>query len=105
MSGHTPGPWRLTVGKCFYINGTDANGDRAFILQRDICTYAKKEKQDRIRADVQLIAAAPDLLEALQRLIPHAHFMTMCATAEDHIVVAAVDRARDAIAKATGATP
>jgi hypothetical protein len=68
----------------------------------DRMTYGPMEET---AANALLIAAAPELLEALQRLIPHAHFMTMCATAEDHIVVAAVDRARDAIAKATGATP
>lgn len=112
MSGHTPGPWTFSKD--------DQLGDTRFYIAQeegapytpdysDVATLiAETCSGDRVRvqeANARLIAAAPELLEALQRLIPHAHFMTMCATAEDHIVVAAVDRARDAIAKATGATP
>ena len=44
---------------------------------------------------------APDLLEALQRLLPHAAWMQSCSHDDDGIA-RDLERARAAIAKATG---
>ncbi len=52
-------------------------------------------------ANARLIAAAPDLLEALQRLIPHAVHMESCSHDDDG-VRRDLERARAAIYKAEG---
>jgi hypothetical protein len=74
MSKHTPGPWRFSEGEFFYVNAR-VDGRRVFILQRKKAVVAaateyREAEEERIRADCHLIAAAPDLLEALQRLMP-----------------------------------
>ena len=68
---HTPGPWRFTEGEYLYVNGTDAEGKRAFIIQRTL-KGQKPSVQARIRADVRLIGAAPDLLDVLIRMVEYA---------------------------------
>ncbi len=93
---HTPGPWRFTEGEYLYVNGTGDDGKRTFILQRTIKGNRLSE-QERIRADARLIAAAPDLLEALKEIFrelawdqlpPHKRSLA--------------ENARAAITKATG---
>jgi hypothetical protein len=59
VSGHTPGPWR-------YFRGTHS----VWSVEKAICIMAgphKRECEER-DANARLIAAAPDLLEALQML-------------------------------------
>lgn len=65
----TPGPWVMTEGKCIYINAK-VDGKRRFILQRSTgegCGINVEAEQ--VRADCRLIAAAPELLEALQAVL------------------------------------
>lgn len=95
MSGHTPGPWRRS-------------GDRVIQtkhLTRDVWEIP------RVEADLDLIAAAPELLEALEAEV--AHFDQRLAeyrsVGDDSIAEVAVrhhgpriERARAAIAKARG---
>jgi hypothetical protein len=89
MSKHTPGPWELTteeggMGDCRVIR---ANGEP---LMCDTQYYPWCPESD---ADWRLIAAAPDLLEALKAV----------TTAGDVVAYgAALHDARAAIAKATG---
>lgn len=87
MSKKTPGPWMLRATG-FQI---EAIGERL----RPVATVLTS------RADARLIAAAPDLLTALVRLL---HTME-----PDHSSKWAegseVEQARAAIAKATGETP
>lgn len=113
MSGakHTPGPWVLatvptSVGTCHKI-GPFPNGSRAPTFA---CVYADghrlgidddNQAPAELAANARVIAAAPDLLEALQRL------HEACVKdgwpaygAHPH----AMEVARAAIAKATGGT-
>lgn len=64
---HTPGPWHLMDGGGFAFRiGDDADEDKANIL----CTrYEWQERAEEMLANGQLIAAAPDLLEACEALI------------------------------------
>jgi hypothetical protein len=94
---HTPGPWKFTEGEFFYVNAR-VDGRRFFILQRKktflaASTDYKDAEEDRIRADCALIAAAPELLEALIALQVQANSTELAR---------AHDMARAAIAKATG---
>ena len=93
---HPPGPWSVeTKGSRHFIDGADeltvAYVDRAGVRERQ--TY---------EANAQLIAAAPDLLEALKRLIgEHADLgqVDLCGEERD-----AIEQAREALAKAEGRT-
>ena len=88
----TPGPWVMTEGKCIYINAK-VDGKRRFILQRSTgegCGINVEAEQ--VRADCRLIAAAPELLEALQFVM----------TASGEQLGTAFEQAQAAIAKATG---
>lgn len=86
---HTPGPWVMTVGEYAYVKGALVNGARKFILQRDH-KQDKAEESARILADCRLIAAAPDLLAALEHILAGSLSLPRFAA----------DEARAAIAKA-----
>ena len=92
---HTPGPWQHGIENEGYFI---ANGE----LRPDIA------KCIRSRADADLIAAAPDLLEAIKGLLES---VTDAINAGDWKVDGVCDpdidiqRANAAIAKATGEQP
>ena len=79
---HTPGPWSVAVGDgCFVVETNDA-----FIR---FVIHGSNQEGDE--ANARLIAAAPDLLEALNKLLPGAEAMGWDT-----------EKARAAIAKAAG---
>jgi len=89
MSKHTPGPWEIAPphqtagwGLCVRSSGR--------ILARMV-----GRDQDQKKADVRLMAAAPDLLEALKTLP-----QSLAATDDD--LNRWLERANAAIAKAEG---
>lgn len=84
MSKHTPGPWVYKKTSGFDYGST------AYWVP-GICTNIDKE------ADARLIAAAPDLLEALKRME-----FAFSPLAKDCTLAGLIDEARAAIAKATG---
>lgn len=95
---HTPGPWEWDGSVWNYDSENEApwlvqsgSDHRVFVLLGSI--KANKE------ADARLIAAAPELLEALQMLV--ADFGDYPASERPCL---AFDKARAAIAKATGAS-
>ena len=81
MSGHTAGPWRVNPG-AGEVRGGDWN-----VIVADVASDA----------DARLIAAAPDLLDAVVRLLD--------AVARGDHKAKAIDAARAAIAKATEGKP
>ena len=112
MSKHTltPGPWIVTDDvSAHVIRGAETpqkQGDFDFVFRDYVCSIWGGYHE----ANARLIAAAPDLLAALERLIAsdEAH-ETMHAPDGDDVArmieyAAAFDNARAAIAKATGAT-
>lgn len=102
MKKHTPGPWRSYVGQgqlsdCHYpdkaIHFTIDSGSRklmatgeAWLLSDDPNVF------DEIKANARLIAAATELLEALEDLVD-------CVESDGHY---AGKEAHDAIKKAKG---
>lgn len=104
-SKHTPGPWALetvatSVGSCHKIGPFPSSGTRKEV---HACVYADGirlglDEQTRVAielaANARLIAAAPELLEALQTMVEECKYTVMEASA--------LDRAVEAIAKATG---
>lgn len=101
---HTPGPWKA----CDY--GRDSYGLQMSTVAADggcnrICElvpHGKPSLDEETVANAQLIAASPELLAALQRLLewvdPYA--VPGCDENEEDMA-----RARAAIAKATGGEP
>lgn len=88
MSGHTTGPWvTVDLGTSLVICPAMRQGEVA-VISNDLGTNGD--------ANARLIAAAPDLLAALEAV--HAHYR------EPHCLEALVPVIRAAIAKATNGT-
>ncbi len=93
MSKHTPGPWRIIE-----IRG------RAVILEPEqdghVCKISEwaDEYAEEQEANARLIAAAPELLEALENLV------SLCEAGlnKEYNIEAELSEPRAAIAKATG---
>lgn len=62
MSKHTPGPWHVDTSSISQFNIVDSN---LFVVCDTICG---EEKSDEVNeANAKLIAAAPEMLEILER--------------------------------------
>ena len=94
MSKHTPGPWEVNYTKATtQIKPNDGHGIVATIPVR----YSKTDNLAENAANARLIAAAPELLEAL-KLVRHRLWTRRTKfTDNDH---AAMNAASSAIAKA-----
>ena len=85
---HTPGPWYIDFIKAH------ANGNRRIMAEQ--CTPVAVVPE-HLAADARLIAAAPDLLEALKSVIAWLDAPDESAFSDSQLALA-----RAAIAKATG---
>ena len=97
---HTPGPWRV-FEHSWCDTSIGAPGTSNAICRLDI-NHATEESQEadeaQMAANARLIAAAPELLEALQRLSAQCERLRMAWQLESD----AEKTARAVIAKATG---
>ena len=92
MSKHTPGPWTPEFGEAYRVRAQQDGGQVAIMMNlKGQHGMAGRRTGEEVAANARLIAAAPDLLEALK---------TMLAIWEDGSDAA--DKARAAIAKAGG---
>ena len=98
MSAHTPGPWGLIVGDAGPIV---FSGNRGNMVAQCVRGISSIERQ----ANARLIAAAPELLEALTNLLANQDGSSVLAgfTPEQIKAMPYLKPARVAIAKATGA--
>ncbi|ENN86031.1 hypothetical protein RHSP_31677 [Rhizobium freirei PRF 81] len=97
---HTLGPWRLnSVGPIrFIIDGTKEGW-----VVADLKTYHGRHTVEDMEANAHLIAAAPELLDALQHLSDvYEHIWVKMSDGEMAIVRGAWEVAAAAIAKAEG---
>ena len=100
---HTPGPWNVTDNSWETSTVYDEDGRPVALCPIDErCDEENQQTYERIKeANALLIAAAPDLLEALHRIMDYAHTGAAVRdidTSEQPEFVAA----RAAIAKAEG---
>jgi len=98
MSKHTPGPWKTFASGNGVWKGAVLAQDRTPVATVSACAARQRERSQR--ANLNLIAAAPDLLEALKALVldvtdPKDGAPPYRAPRQVHI-----DNARAAIAKA-----
>lgn len=95
---HTPGPWAMPDSGQGRISKVKANGGwDGLIATADCGDYARSRSEGL--ANARLIAAAPELLEALQGILS-------CVSVRiDDPRIEKFDAARAAIAKATGGQP
>ena len=104
MSKHTPGPWTFTSEqisddgvqihdeiRCFHLQ----SGDTVVLDGCGCCDSPRLGNP----ADARLIAAAPDLLEALESMLQS---FLITQSLEDYPIDAPCNKARAAIAKAKG---
>ena len=91
---HTPGPWSVTDGH--YPSFKEISGPSFKISVVMWATDLTEDDYQKRDADLRLIAAAPDLLEALQRMLDAPSHGTHEAMRR------ANEAARAAIVKATG---
>lgn len=104
---HTPGPW--TWGENF--EGLYGSGRYNIILNHWIDEGMWLESGERQEANARLIAASPDLLEALEGMVENAcascndGYVIRCTKEEWEAHVRATHAARAAIAKAKGEQP
>ena len=102
---HTPGPWKAEWHRKYKQWNVFPESGKAVVSVTDLCGEYSKEETE---ANARLIAAAPDLLEALmteQKALELAHTnYGEVGGAKTHwgIFEAADTQARAAIAKATG---
>ena len=68
MSAHTPGPWRAVTPENGHRRPTQIRSDRNSIAST---AFAPDLSTDEIIANARLIAAAPELLEAVYSAIAH----------------------------------
>ena len=91
-SAHTPGPWQYGSGKL-------SNSIQVYVGAQNIASVTMLNHYEPADANARLIAAAPDLLEALRALIKTAD---MYWTEDKSTTWPALEESREAIAKAIG---
>lgn len=62
---HTKGPWRATVGHNGQMSSVYKASDKDFQIATVVCEARNKEQRKQDIANANLIASAPELLEAL----------------------------------------
>lgn len=115
MSKHTPGPWTWGKGidgepeRCYVTQGIEG---RPRYLIATIENGAAEDFLETEEANARLIAAAPDLLDALLEFMgTDKTFLSASDTQLDELIkdgnvlAPIVKKARAAIAKAKGETP
>lgn len=94
---YTPGPWRaaLYLGGAYYVTDAPLHESRGREIAQVFGTVYGPAGPVTAGENARLIAAAPELLEALQAIAEG------CSFPENDVQRAIRDRARAAIAKAT----
>lgn len=94
---HTPGPWYVIKGAYNSIRISDRPEDKRLAGIAQITEWAKSEVRE---ANARLIAAAPELLDALQLVLEELKQRVAETGVERHI--AEIKKAENAILKAGG---
>ena len=94
MTQHTPGPWRVALGNRLQVHGPkdEIGWPKAVVYNAGLCS------DEESQANAALIAAAPDMLAALQDIMAESS-----RDDDDHDVIATIQGiCRAVIVKAKG---
>ena len=70
MTKHTPGPWWLQAdGAGWYVECTPERGHSVAYIRSEVAEDDPDTPDAEKKANARLIAAAPELLEALQKFV------------------------------------
>lgn len=106
---HTPGPWKA-IPEVLFHDGQHIAGRMPKVIREGVFIASvsrhdgariKRGRCPEAEANARLIAASPDLLAALERLLQVASEGTSKGRALDLLPPGTIDKARAAIAKAT----
>lgn len=103
MAGHTKGPWHLVGGQVF--SDTHMVDLIADVIGGSGRQFIDDDTNAECLANARLIAAAPDLLEAMEDALQGLLAAFPHASRIRDILQPKIDRARAAIAKATEQPP
>jgi len=92
MSKHTPGPWQWYWRHEDGVTNCGVFHEPRSGMAYSVCRAPQYQTEQKWMADARLIAAAPELLEALQAII------------DTGLSTSKITAAKKAIAKATGET-
>lgn len=99
MSKYTPGPWKAHFEEAYFVTGPDLGRVAIMMNLKGAHGLGGRRSGDESAANAHLIAAAPEMLEALR--LAHVYINGGTGyTPENH--KAAYEAVRAAIAKATG---
>ena len=90
MSEHTPGPWVITIGTGTLNESIRGPNDEG--IAQTGCWH--REHRPEAIANAQLIASAPDLLEALEAVVNDNHPATRMRPSLIHKAHAAIEKAK-----------
>jgi hypothetical protein len=93
---HTPGPWTLTKERALVVDGQALEHQAYMVSSAPGCTIVAAVVATKSAANARLIAAAPELLEALRAIE-----WTAGGANDKHNAFQIINIARAAIAKAT----
>lgn len=97
MSKHTPGPWKAHFEEAYFVTGPDLGRVAMMMNLKGAHGLGGRRSGDESASNARLIAAAPELLEALRGALEH--WPVPSSICKDR---PAYEAARAAIAKATG---
>jgi hypothetical protein len=96
MSKHTPGPWIFELGEAYRVRSQQDGGQIAIMGNlKGQFGLGGRRNSDEVACNARLIAAAPDLLEALGIVIEADDFLPRLSREQRDLI-------DSAIAKATG---
>jgi hypothetical protein len=94
---HTPGPWEAfthgDISLIFAPNNRFQNGGKGDDLIAMPPPFRAWKSREKWAANAKLIAAAPDLLQALMDILPHAENIINSKHAHYIAAIAAIDKA------------
>ena len=106
MNTHTPGPWSVWKFDEISLAVGPVEGGLAVaeVVNCNAHGIRTKETEERGEANASLIAAAPDLMEVLTKIVNQASGLHVdsCGQPMKKVRVALLDQARAALAKAEG---
>lgn len=103
MSEHTKGPWSIDDGRTVVGQRSDKPGPQMIGAVFGIVEYGDVRDKEKAAANARLIAAAPELLEALKRAVEIRNLNGAAHAAACDKLYGPNGLAHTAIAKATGA--